>query len=275
MLFDYLHKKSWSLILLVGSYLLSSCETEVVPPDLTDLEEKLVVNCIMSSDQGVIKVEVSVSRNAFGVIEPDAEGDVVTEAEVIIRSPDNEEELIFTSFFNAFITSSGSFSFIPGEVYTLEVNARGQSITAQTTIPSRINRVESIVLSDDRSLNVSWRDIVNEENHYRIVGFGGVIDNNVFRGGSFDFGSSQFVSDDNKDGAIFSSRGDGDGIEFTDINIIQVNLISCEEIYLDYYRTLNSFSENPFSDPPQLPSNINGGLGIFTAINVIEVVRVI
>ncbi|MEM7299111.1 MAG: DUF4249 family protein [Bacteroidota bacterium] len=50
-----------------------------------------------------------------------------------------------------------------------------------------------------------------------------------------------------------------------------MRIISSNAIYFDYFRVLYDFQEDdPFSDPVQLPSNIEGGIGIFTAVQVSE-----
>jgi hypothetical protein len=56
---------------------------------------------------------------------------------------------------------------------------------------------------------------------------------------------------------------------------IRAYLLSTDEAYFRYHRTLNqqrkSSADDPFSEPVLIYSNLTGGLGVFAAFNRTEV----
>ena len=48
---------------------------------------------------------------------------------------------------------------------------------------------------------------------------------------------------------------------------LSITIYRFNELYVDYFRVLENYvGDDPFSEPTQLPSNINGGLGIFAIV---------
>ena len=87
----------------------------------------------------------------------------------------------------------------------------------------------------------------------------------------FFFDEDEFVSDINKDGQLLDAKAEVFSFGQRYDSLI-VRVMTCTELYYDYYDILDEFvNDDPFADPVRLPSNINGGLGIFTSVNVTEI----
>ena len=82
-----------TFLILIGILLLA-CEEEVTPPQIEDAEDKVVVNGLIAPSFEQINVQVSKSRNAFGVIEFD-DSDIIQDAIVAISNGTEERNLTF------------------------------------------------------------------------------------------------------------------------------------------------------------------------------------
>ncbi|MEO9872649.1 DUF4249 domain-containing protein [Ekhidna sp.] len=257
-----------NLLLALGIFFLLACEEEVPPPDF-DEEEKLVVNSIISPFSEEIIVEVSVSRNAFGIIDGDFESDIVRDAIVTISDGTREVLIPFDDDQLHYSIPSFLFSLDEGKTFLLSVEANGESVYGETILPKRITELESVTLNQNNVLNVTWQDFTESDNYYRILATGF---NSEFQfSENFFFESDEFISDTNRNGEVLSARGEGNEFATGGYDNVTVRIISSSSLYSDYFRILKNFvQDDPFADPVQLPSNIVGGIGIFEAVQVSE-----
>jgi Domain of unknown function (DUF4249) len=87
--------------------------------------------------------------------------------------------------------------------------------------------------------------------------------------------ATELFSDSKNDGSLFASgigrfpNNFSVGSSATNVKIkIELILISCDEGYFNYHKSLENYSgNNPFSEPTLVSSNITGGLGCFGAYN--------
>lgn len=251
-------------ILLFAS-IFFACEEEVSPPDFAE-EDKLVVNAIISPFLPEIIVDVSLSRNAFGLIDRSLDDEVVLNATVILRSETQEIVIPFDLERFIYVISSEEFPLVSGEKYRLEVEGAGFSVFGETVLPKQLTSLTSIRINENNVLSLSWQDFPELGNHYRISAEGFISEFNFAE--SFSFNSDEFISDLNRNGDVLTARGEGN--EFSNgYDQITVRVITSDALYSDYFRVLTNYVEDdPFSDPVQLPSNIEGGIGIFAAVQV-------
>lgn len=253
---------------LVLVILLVACNEEVTPPSIENIEDKLVVNSVISPYLENISVEVSLSAKAFGVI--DAFGsDIISNATVVLGNGTSEITLPFDFTTDQYVIATATFPIEEDVTYRLEVTAGDRSVSAEATLPKRVTELESLDFNAG-VVDVSWIDIMSEENFYRVAGFGNVEDEFGSYQNSFFFDSDEFVSDINRDGEQISARGEG-FLFGASYESIDVRIISSNEMYFDYFEILSNYIEDdPFADPIRLPSNIVGGIGLFSAVQVSE-----
>jgi hypothetical protein len=66
----------------------------------------------------------------------------------------------------------------------------------------------------------------------------------------------------------------GDGTEYGNFSSFNIKLVSITKEYYDYLNTANYhfwFSDDPFSEPVPVASNVSGGMGVWTASSVSEI----
>lgn len=257
--------RSACLIVLV---ILMSCIEEVTPPQIEDAEQKVVVNGLIAPGLEEINVQVSRSTSAFGFV-PFGQSDNITNAEVTISNGISERTLVYDFNLDQYTLDADLFPIEVGGTYRVNVVTDLGTVYGETTVPNGVEQLTSAILNRDNILNVSWIDIADELNYYRLIAEGEV-------GGEFGytetfyFDTDEFVSDVNRDGELLSGRGEGFvfGAEYESVI---VRLLSCDKNYYDYYEILSNYvGEDPFADPVRLPSNIVGGLGIFTSVQISE-----
>ncbi|MEP1094064.1 MAG: DUF4249 domain-containing protein [Cyclobacteriaceae bacterium] len=248
-------------------FLLFSCTEEVDPPDIAG-EDLIVVNSIISSSFEQIVVEVSRSQKSFGVLANSFNGDdLITDAVVLIIDENSVgTQLPYNRDSGHYAISSAIFPLTAGKTYGLSVVADNQTLFAQTTVPFKAQKIEHTV--NIFEIEISWLDFPDVENYYRIVAQGRITRFEFWD--TFDFHSDEFVSDANGDGEKLLARAETFSTRLG-YDSVAYRVISSGEIYHDYFKILSNFdSENPFSNPVRLPSNVDNGLGIFAAIQVSE-----
>ncbi|KAF5062437.1 hypothetical protein DSECCO2_304820 [anaerobic digester metagenome] len=164
--------------------------------------------------------------------------------------------------------------------YTLEVTAPGGYVArANCTVPAavppdiEITGTEFIENYGEQSMMVSFRfsDIPGNGHFYRVIPgtyfsdeyFG----NDFFSESGLSRGESVF-SDKNREGAFFNFRTSeiykGNNPDYQLLIWSSVT----DEDYYNYHHSVMSFQgDNPFSEPSPVFTNIDGGLGIFAAVN--------
>ncbi|MFK7952797.1 MAG: DUF4249 domain-containing protein [Ekhidna sp.] len=254
-----------TLLFAIGIMILS-CEEEVTPPQIEDAEDRIVVNGLIAPSFEQINVEVSKSRKAFGIIDFN-NSDIIQNATVTISNGTEERSLTFDG--QHYSLSTTSYPIEEGVTYRITVTALGETVYGETTVPSAIPTLESAKFIDDFNIEVIWMDLVDQKNYYRVVAN---VDNDEEYSDPFFFGNDEFVSDFNRDGQLLSASGEG-YIYGNSFDRAKVRIISSDQYYYDYYEVLVNYEgEDPFADPERLPSNIEGGLGIFSSIQVSEFV---
>lgn len=257
-----------TLFSCIIAMMILSCEEEVTPPQVENAEDKLVVNGLIAPSFDEINVQVSLSKSAFGVIDYD-NSDIITDAQVTITNGVTERTLDYSASIEQYILSTDTYPIEEGVTYRIEVTADGITVFGEATVPRRILELESSKIVDNYKVEVFWKDLSNETNYYRIVADGESELGSEYRDPFF-FDGDEFVSDKNRDGQLLSAKGEGYqyGNGYDRVNL---RIISCEENYFDYYEILVNYEgEDPFADPVRLPSNIEGGLGIFAAVQISE-----
>ena len=265
-------------LLLVLSIFAGGCVEEVDPGDLVNTRRKVVINSLISPQDSVISVEVSLSRPILGITRPGA--DWIRDAEVVISDGVDRRIIPFDPGTFVYQLETNVFSIQAGKQYYLEVKTGGNTYKASCQVPKTPATDIGIITSETRDgarLRVFWQDQEGEENYYRVSG--GYKDNvdrdyNFF--GSLDFYEEGFKKDNDRDGEVISASTDiflGSFINGQKalLDSIEIQLLTTDKNYYEYQKILaenDQFdNDNPFREPVRLISTIEGedALGIFAA----------
>jgi len=262
------------------SFVFYSCEKDIYI-DVPTAEEKVVV-------QGSIDLndfaKVSLTRNLpyFGTIDSSMIMNLLIQgATVIVTDGIIHDTLQEVIDFTAFPPMYYKGTLIKGEVgktYNLTVIALGKTFTASTTIPAPVplNSVWFKVEPHQDSLGYVWAsftDPAEPGNYYRVFTkrnskdpqfvpmLGSITDDKYFNGQNFQFsmirGSSSLNSTTEDPEFGFFKIGD----------TIVVKACAIDKAHYTFWRTAEGEiygGSNPFSNPTQIVTNIEGGaLGVW------------
>lgn len=256
----------------------SNCNLEKeVDLELPTYENQLVVECYLEIGQPFVAV-ISESVDFFAdpglplisgaTVTISHQGEVYTLDEGIFADPTGDK------FYNY-----GSSSICPAnfeEDFTISVsdgNGRVASATTQILKPILIDTLETVWMPDDTTkalVFTRFQDPPEKENFYR----------RMFQsGGTFGEGRDEqdFTTTDN-----FATTDNeivyGTGFDFMKGDTVISTLFHIDQAYYDFQESVQSAinsNGNPFGQPSVIKSNIEGGIGIFTALSYDQKILII
>ena len=141
-------------------------------------------------------------------------------------------------------------------------------------IPIDSVAIRSIARTDSLALHIVATDNIHEENYYRLqVHRNSIFDRNASGMGVFNVLKGSIYSSLIADNAL---NGNSTMVFNTDYvlkrgNRAIISFYHLSKAHYDYIRSMRESQNangNPFAQPPSLVTNIQGGLGIFTAISL-------
>ncbi|MET7253497.1 DUF4249 domain-containing protein [Dyadobacter jiangsuensis] len=302
--------KPLSLVFILA--VIVACETVVdnIPEArLPKTASKLVVHSFISPQNAQINVAVSESTPLF----PNAgvKDNVIKTALVKISDGVNEITIPFDKASQLYSIDQSKFQIVASKTYSLSVSDGERKVTAHCRIPGGIPVIKSYSLDttagglftrEDTALvlKMNWQDIPKDTNYYRVRALAEIeysvpdpVTTEKRTRNDFDFswnevsGKSEWQSDKNLDGSLFSSPTGkvfmptlapvqtSDGTPkpfFSKCRLISVTMMvyNTDVNYFKYHRSLQQRmdTENPFTEPSVIYNNIEGGLGCFGAYNI-------
>ncbi|MBF9252764.1 DUF4249 domain-containing protein [Pontibacter sp. 172403-2] len=249
-------------LLLPLLLLLCSCDLQKdIEVELPPYAPQLVVECYLEPGQP-FRLTVLESSSYFETPQPV----VVDDAQVYITYNGKRTEVPYKPTYNE--SSGRLYTHVsdevmngkPGDVYDLEVrDEKGRKVTGTTTILPKvpIDTIEWKFNEKDKAyLLTSFQDNPNSADYYRYF---------VHQDSLKTDPDQNFTSSDNLSNNKRISYGSGFDYEQGDVVI--VTLFHIEKQYYDF---LNSTADarnangNPFAQPAQIESSVQGGIGIFT-----------
>lgn len=265
-------KRSVNFLLCVLMQLgLSNCEEVVYTDQLTQYSRKVVINSMISPDQEVVEVDLTYSNPSLGEVSEGNSFEIIQNATVYLNDGSNTVELLYNDKSLTYQIDFTDFNIVTGKTYSLEILVEGKKYSAKTTVPKAIQDFNIQTSNQqnidyNRHLSVFWEDPAEEINFYHIKAKLGETDwiNPYF------FESDELLSDKLFNGSTASATGKlyayGSG-DTHQGEVVTVDLLSVSEEYFKYQKILSTYTyDDPFSEPVQLYSNIEGGgLGIFAS----------
>lgn len=272
---------------------LAGCETDVNTVDLPEFQQKLVITSFISPSDARSYFTVSSNKRLFG--ELDSEKPLGMLKGYI---SDGIEEVALDTAANGFILDNKKMQVRYGSTYKLKVlSETGLSAEGISCVPvEREFNIEldtfSIIMHSPielqsqygttfryLSLKVTFQDVPNEENYYRVACSGLVYKTNPATQKAYAMEISptfdnEYITDKGLDGKKLVAVTTGNYSYYfsptRDSTLLKIYLYHTEKSYYLYHKSLNDYndSENPFAEATPVYSNITGGLGIFTSYTV-------
>lgn len=266
--------KSLFLILTSAFFLILSSCTKVVDLKLNEPESKIAVDALISN-----RAEESFVKLAYtkGYLSSDA-AETIIDAQVSVR--DNDGNLIF------FSVSDEEGLFLPpadfvgevGKTYTLDILYDGRSLLAESTMNdtvsgSNVNVIKADVtdpyLDAGYHLMATIKKYKEEDSYYKAEIFINGVKQMTTAADIIAFDDRMFEAGGELEARFFhwaETLEDDDKPQMGDV--VTMQLISISEETFEY---LSALSETPMqgglfgTTPANVPSNIEGGLGLFQA----------
>jgi hypothetical protein len=257
-------------------FALTSCEREAKNIDPPTVESQLVVFAFLSPEETLNKVEVSMSRPVFGKYK--SQSTWVTNATVTITNDAGfSATMVYSDSANGYILSTSQYPIEAGRSYKVSVSANQKSAYGTTTVPSKLIIPSEIDYHKRTDASGSyyhfaykWMDEPSHQNFYRTSLESEFISVD-FLGDTSYYNTeicSNVFNDENRDGQQLSGVCDDYNLSYnleqdTSLLPIHLYLLNTDIHYYEYHkRRLNYYGDDPFSEPLQQYSNMNGGLGV-------------
>lgn len=289
MLHNHIAEKVFGIVFIAIAAV--GCIEDVDDVNLPKVDPKLVVTSFISPNDS-IKVKVSKSMPVnYNIVSSgwDHYYQPIPEAVVTITNALTKQSAIipFDQESGQFVSLPSEFSIEKGQEFTLDVSTPGlTSVFAKTIVPANVPELLSYKL--DTINTQSWdmgdgstheshdilitgivKDIEGEKNYYTIgiTMFEEYYDswNDTTYEYTWYAGGYSFTDKD-KDGEELTFRMN---IYSSSNKSLIMNIISSDEHYYRYHKSYYNWdSDNPFSEPSPIYSNVEGGLGVFASYTI-------
>ena len=213
-------------LLIIITLIFSNCREQEGIVDIPVLEDKVIINAIISPDDTELEVKISKSHPVFGEWNNDPLNLLYLSQQiesVIIKNTENNQKIALSPIEDftgpppygtklIYVGSTSNFPIQGGKTYQLLVSMRDNiKITAQTTIPSIVD-ITKINAMDN---SIQWTGIKNKPNFYLVYARVKIVFTEFFYGNGgwsrrkYDCHlplSDELFTDENKDGKIISAR---------------------------------------------------------------------
>lgn len=283
--------KAYNILLAISSFLLFSCDLykleNEVHKGLVQEESKLVIISFIAPQDTMVLAIIAKSFPIYGKINFDRESELrhVKDAEVIISNGTVSKKLIemlfednneyYNNDYYYYGIPSSEFPIVAGESYTITATTPdGLRATAHCTIPMMKSNVDNYELKTSinewggemLNLIVSWKDIVQAENFYRIIANIDYtitdIPDTIIHQKVYFYDFSIYI-DHNRDGEILKEKGNT-YIYQEYLDSLTIQLFTTDYHYYQYHTSIENYeSGNPFAEPSRIYSNVENGYGVF------------
>ncbi len=260
-------------ILLFNLMMFVSCRPKIVTDvEVPNIAPKLVLFGFLSPEDAIIEVEVSMSAPIFGNT-INTGNLTVSNANVQISNGTLSVNIPFNTMTQKYEISQSVFPILAGQTYTITASANGITAKGITRVPNNIvylDKANAKLITTSTSgenqllYTMSWKDEPTVKNYYRVH-----VEKPYFWGGdssAYSIGDGMF-KDENNDGSVFSDQYEYNYFKSSGSqDISYIYLLNTDIHYYEYHRRrLVYFGDDPFSEPFQQYSNVEGGLGVVSS----------
>jgi hypothetical protein len=276
------NKIFWMLVLMI-CFTIISCKKEA-KVKIPETAPKPVLVCFISPEDSIIRVKLTNSVPLY-TNSSNQYPYHITNAIITISDGSVSKNVPLFQDTIGYQLNTNNFPIKAGVTYQLEVKIPdGRSLFAKTTVPAENfpsfnfslekNLIDSSEFGVNYELiyNLSWNDIPSVANYYRGIIYNLYSDSTMMGDTIAQTFNELFENDLGKDGASIKITGQGNLFYIpgssTPINSSSyiAYLMLCNKEYFDYHKDLYTNNDlNPFSEPKINFSNIEGGIGCFSA----------
>jgi hypothetical protein len=260
--------------------LLASCVKEVTNITLPSSTPKLVVGCFISPQDSGITVTLTRSLPIFDPNhQSNPDNDPIPDASVVISNGINSHPIPYNYKTRQYELPANQFPILSGQAYSLAVSTPNrESVSATCTVPASNLTSLDVDFTDTisylKKCVVKWKDIPNQPNYYRAFGEIEFINNiSNMRDTNYNslYGRNILFSDYEKDGQELSCKLEGQQ-GWGKVISYNFRVLHVDKEYYNYLNSLLHYnsSNDPFSEPSPVYTNIKGGLGVFAAYQKFE-----
>jgi hypothetical protein len=262
------------LVYLFLGLLFISCEKVVTDVSLPDVESQYVVFSFISPEEKNIIVDVSQTRP---VRKSGLNSGTLSNAFITILNSLGQKAVIpFVDSLNTYVLPASEYPIKAGETYRIEVAINGKRLTGSCQVPA-----DSVSISEKMYVKLGeasaatggpyykytykWQDIPTVVNYYRV---------DIEKQSRYIQDADTIVNTETVCNTTWSDEG-RQGVRFTGVCEdysdskdleIRIFLLNTDVHYYEYHRRrLNYYGDDPFSEPFQQYTNMEGGLGVFGA----------
>jgi hypothetical protein len=271
------------VMLFISTGIIISCRKEA-NVKIPETDPKPVLVCFISPEDSLIRVKLTNSIPLYTDNSKKYPYEI-NDAEITISNGINSHKIPLFRDTIGYQLSTRVFPINAGVTYSLEVKIPdGRYLTAKTTVPKdnfpSFNFDIEKTLFDSSEFGVeydllyelSWNDIPSATNFYRGVIYNLYSDSILGIDTLATPFNELFESDEGKDGGIILIKGQsklfyipGSSTPINSSNYIAY-LMLCNKEYFDYHKDLYTNNDvNPFAESKLNFSNIEGGIGCFSA----------
>jgi hypothetical protein len=257
------------LCILASGFMLSACE-KVVSIDLNQASPHLVIDGMVTDQQGPYSVRLSLSGNYF---EPSLYFPPVSNALVIVTDNQGQRDTLKETTSGTYVSSK--LQGIAGRTYTLSVISDGREYDGSSSMPPKV-AIDSLYAiprtgfggETGYDIYVMFRDPPDLGNYYRInARSSALIPADSIDGRRYRLFTDKLTNGNEMAERIRAGRNVNPG------DTITVDLLSIDKAAYDYYSTLRDILSSDRSATSLSPANpvtnlSNGPLGYFAAFTV-------
>lgn len=271
-------------VFVAGIFMFGSCEKIVDNVDIPDAKPKLVLYSYINPGADTIFAQVSLSRpitGPGGYNEPYISNAMVT----ISRSGNTSHDFHFDPDFNRYFAVLEPSYLQSGSSYQIHVSTPdGKEIESTCTLPMQNTslRVTSVDKTESEEetryrFRIEFDDIPGKPDYYRIIpkaimqyDWDGNVQ--IMEEYSEILYGSEYIDVKDRDGETFVVEVGysvwhyfGGAEKFLGM---KVYLLATDEHYFNFHTSLERYvPDNPFSEPTNVYTNVNNGLGVFAGFN--------
>lgn len=272
-------------VLWIGMVLLTACEKVVTDVDVPKVERQLVINAFLTPDNNYNVVEVSLSKGIFGKVSSFGDVELIKNAAVTIRKKGGAAYIpAYVDTLDGYYLPGNVFPIEAGASYEIEVSHNGKQAKGSCTIPEVPAKMVKYEIKQLASLDATgnytgpyyahtyeWEDAPGAGKKYYRTYVGSIYTYDKTGDGVIDSIFSEqctnVLTNDYAKGGKLQGRCDVFG--FNPGGNAECIIYTTDVHYYEYHRRrLNYFGDDPFGEPVQQYSNVEGGLGVVAAYRI-------
>ncbi len=246
---------------VIGSLLLFSSCTKVIDVELKDADKRYVVEAVVTDSSGTCRVLLSQTKN----FTEDNSFNSVSGAAVTISDLDGSSTVTLAETAPGEYTDA-AFAGIPGHTYLLDITANGNTFTARSTMPLKVN-FDTLYMTTDNLFgdvyylaNVEFRDPPPLGHCYQAKQYvNGKAINEIF------VTNDDYTNDRvNKAKLFLFSDDEEEKVKIGDV--VTVDVLCIDPVVYKYWFSLTQSTNGMSAAPANPVSNVEGGaIGYFSA----------